>query len=115
MTCSTVSEPTALPRATCCNVTEDEELSWNGAWLDPGQCEWNGTEADISHEFDVRILNQRWMDGIYVYFTDNITMSFTINGSQFGNSLFFDQARPFAEIGRAPHEQLYELCALAHA
>jgi len=55
------------------------------------------------------------MDRIYVYFFDNITMLFTINGSQFGNSLFFDQARPFVEISRAPHEPLYELYTLSHA
>jgi hypothetical protein len=55
------------------------------------------------------------MDRIYVYFIDNITMSFIINGSQFENSLYFDRARLFAEINRAPHEPLCELYALAHA
>jgi len=57
------------------------------------------------------------MDRIYVYFTDNVTTSFTINESQFANSLYsyFDQASPFAEIRRAPHEPLYEKNARAHA
>lgn len=45
-------------------------------------------EADISHGFVVRILNQRWMDRIYVYFSHYVTTSVTINGSQFGNSLY---------------------------
>ena len=54
------------------------------------------------------------MDRIYVYFTNNITFSFTMNGSQFGNSLYFDQARSFVKISRAAHEPVTGSCLAAN-